>query len=68
MDVEQHIATLYERAKAIIKKDTSMAYCNEKEQLFLEMDVLGVDLSASLLHMRDKMQFSKNEIANNASL
>ena len=53
---------LYDRAKASIKKDTTMT-CNEKEQLYIE-DMLGVGLGASLLQVRDQMQFLRKEAPN----
>ena len=43
-----------------------MAFCNEKEQLYLETNVLGV--GASLLQIWDGMQFSWNEAPDNAAL
>ena len=49
-------------------KDASMAFCNEKEQLYLETDMLGVGLGASLLQVRDRMWLSKNEAPENTGL
>ena len=59
--MEQHIPNLYNRDKNIIKKNATMAFYKEEEQLYLETDMLGVGLRASLLEMRDVMQFSRNE-------
>ena len=38
---------LCERAKSPIKTDASIAFNNEKEQLYLQKDTLGVTLRAS---------------------
>ena len=57
---------LYDRAKNIMKKNAVMVFYNEKEQLYLETDVLGVGLGASILHVTDEMQFPKNEAPDNA--
>ena len=39
-----------------------------KRKLYLEMHVLGVGLGASLVHAMGRMQFSRNEVPNNAAL
>ena len=49
-------------------KGVSMAFFNEKEQLYLETDVSGVSLKATLLQARDGMQFPKDEASNNMAL
>ena len=45
-----------------------MTFYNEKEQLYLEQDVLGVGLAASLLQVRDGMQFTRNEAPDSVAL
>ena len=45
-----------------------MAFYNEKEQLYLETDVSGVSLRASLLPVRDKMWLPRNKAPDNAAL
>ena len=45
-----------------------MVFYNEKVQLYLETDVSGVYLGASLLQVRDRMQFPRNKSPNNAAL
>ena len=45
-----------------------MTFNSGKELLYLEMDVLGVSLGAGLLHVRDGMQFPRNEAPDNAAL
>ena len=46
---------LYNRAK--VKKNATIMFYNEKEQLYLETDILCVGLGASLLQVRDGMWF-----------
>ena len=45
-----------------------MAFNNEKEQLFLEMDTLGVGIGASLLQTVDGMQFPRDEAPEDTAL
>ena len=59
---------LYKRGNSLIKKYGSMAFYNEKEQLYLEMDMLGVSLRASLLQSRDEVQFSNDETSDNMAV
>ena len=65
--MEQHIPSHYDKQKATIKKDASMAFCYEKEQLYLEIDALGVGAGTSLLQVRGGMQFPRTEATNNAA-
>ena len=58
---------LYDRAKAIIKKDTTMAFYNKKGQLYIDTDASGLGLRPSLLYLRDGMQFPRNEAPYNAA-
>ena len=44
-----------------------MAFYNEKELLYLEVDALGLGLRASLLQVRAGMWFQRNEAPNNAT-
>ena len=53
---------------SITEKRHSVALYNEKVQPFIETNVLGLGLRASLLQVRDGMQFPKNEAPNNAAL
>ena len=58
-----------DRAKSIIKKNaTMMAFYNEKQQLYSKRDVSGVSLWASLLQVRHRMGFPRNEAPYNAML
>ena len=50
---------LYKRAKSLIK-EACMAFHNEEEQIYLEAYLLGISLRASLLQMRDGMEFPKD--------
>ena len=59
---------LYYRAKNIIKKNVTIVFYNEKEQLYLEMDALGVELGAGLVSVRDRMWFPRNEAPQSAAL
>ena len=45
-----------------------MAFYNEKEELYLETDVLGVSLRASFLQVRDGKWFPKDEAPENVAL
>ena len=69
INMEQHRPKpIQQRAKSITKKNTTMVFHNEKEQLYLGRDALGVGLGAGLLKVRDGMQFQRNEAPNNAAL
>ena len=46
----------------------TMAFYNEKEQLYPEADMSGVGLGASLLQVRGGMQFPRNGAPNNATV
>ena len=59
---------LCDRAKIIIKEDAAMAVYNEKEQLYLETDTSDVDLTGSLMQVRDGMQSPRYAAPNNATL
>ena len=63
-----NISNLYDRAKAIIKKDATVEFYNEKEQMYLEIDGSSVGLGANLVQVRDGMWFPKNEAPNIAAL
>ena len=54
MDREQHIPEVILKAKPLTRKYVSMAFYNEKEQLYLGTDALGVGLRAILLTKLDK--------------
>ena len=59
---------LYDRRRAIIKKDATTAFHKEKEHLYLERDASGMGLRATYLQMRGRMWFSINEACDNAAL
>ena len=61
MDLQQHLLQPIQQSQNIIKKNATMVFYNEKEQLYLETDASGVGLGASVLHMRDRMWFPRNE-------
>ena len=48
MDINQTCKELYNKAKAIVKKDTCMKIYSKKEPLYLEADASGVSLGAGL--------------------
>ena len=53
-------------AKNIIKKkNATMMFYNEKEQLYLKTDALGVGLGECLIQARDRMWFPRKEACNN---
>ena len=45
-----------------------MAFYNEKEQLYIERDVSGVGLVASLLQVRDGILFQKSKTTDDTAL
>ena len=45
-----------------------MVFYNEKQQLYLDINALGVGLVASLLQVRDRMWISRHETPNYAVL
>ena len=51
-----------------IKKDTFKAFYDENKQLHLEIDKSGVSLRASLLQVRDRMQFPVTKAPDNTAL
>ena len=59
---------LYKRANSLINKDMSIVFYSEKEQPYLETGANGVGLRASLLQVREGMQFPKDEASNNMAL
>ena len=52
---------LYDKANNIIKKNETMAFYNEKQQLYLETNASDVRLGASLLQAWDWMWFPRDE-------
>ena len=44
-----------------------MAFCNKKEQLYIETDVWYVGLRESLLQVKCRVLFPENETYNNAA-
>ena len=67
MDMEQYTPKPPQKSQ-IHHKNAAMAFYNKKEQLYLEIDALGIALEAGLLQMRDDMQFLRNEAPDNAEL
>ena len=51
---------LYDKPKALIKKDTCMKFCNNKT-VYLKMDTLGVDFMESKSLFRAKTHYSNIE-------
>ena len=49
---------LYERARALIKKDTCMKFFDEKKLLYIEIDASGVGLRSGLLQVRKGYELS----------
>ena len=60
--------SLYNRAINIIKKNMTMTFYNEKEQLYIETDALGAGLGACLWQAMDGMWFPRNEAYDNVAL
>ena len=52
----------------IIKRNVTMSFYNEKEQLYLETDTSGEGAGTSLLQGRDGMWFLRNEAPDNVAL
>ena len=57
---------MYDKAKAVIKKDAARAFYNKKGQVYLETEVSGVGFRGSLLQMRVGMQFPRSEAPHNS--
>ena len=53
--MEQQYQYLYDHAKIIIKTDATMPFYNEKEKVYLEIDVEGVGLKANFMQVMDGM-------------
>ena len=52
---------LYHGAKIFIKKNATVAFYNDKQQLCSKTNASGVSLGESLLQVRDGMQFQRHE-------
>ena len=55
------------RGKTITKKNATMAFYNEEEQLYLETGMFGIGLGASLLQVRNIIDFPSNDTSDNAT-
>ena len=56
--------TLCDRVKNMIKKNTTMEFYNENEQLHLETDAFSVGLAATLMQVRDGMHSPRSKAPN----
>ena len=56
---------LYDKAKAIIKKDTCLKFYNEMEPVYLETGASDIDVGARLLQVRDGMSYPRDEASDN---
>ena len=56
------------KAKTINEYNVTTVLYNEKQQLYLEADALGVDPSARLLQVWDRIWFQMNKAPNSAAL
>ena len=61
MDLEQHIPKLVWHEPKTSTKNATMAFYSEKLQFNLEIDASGAGQGASLLQVRDRMWFPRNE-------
>ena len=59
---------LYDKAKKIIKKDTSMKFHYVSIPIYLETDASGVSLGAGLLQVMEGMNCGHDEVPHNATL
>ena len=59
---------LYNNTKALVKKGTCMKFYNERQALYLETDMSGVGLGASLLQVRESMNCTCDEAPNSIAL
>ena len=57
----------FDRAKSI-KKNVTMTFYNENEQLYIEKDTSGVRLGTSVLQVRYVMWYPRNEAPYNTTL
>ena len=59
---------IYERAKSLVKENMCMKCYNVRKPLYLETDVSGVGLGATLLQVRDTLSCGYDELSDNAML
>ena len=63
-----HTKTYTREPKTFIRKNVTVTFYNEKEQLYLETDTSDVNLRTSLLQGRNILWFLRNEAPENAAL
>ena len=56
---------LYDKSKAVTRKDTCMKFYNEMKPLYLKTDASTVGMGAMLLQVRDDVNSPKDETTDN---
>ena len=56
------------KVKSLKRKDASMAFYKEKEQLYIQAKTMGVNVITGLLQGRDRIGFPKDEAPDNMAL
>ena len=59
---------IYERAKSLVKEDTSMKYYDVRKPLYLENDASGGGIGGALLQVRDNLNCRYNEAPDSTML
>ena len=66
MDIEQSIQKPIWQGQEHSQEEYNHGNLQQKEELYLETDAIGVGLGVSLMQVRDGIKFSKNEVSDNA--
>ena len=59
---------LFDKAKSIITEDTGIKFCDETQLLYLETDVSGIRLRATLLQTRSGTNCLRDKVPDNSIL
>ena len=68
MEWQQHLPKPIQNSEDYYQKECNSGILQQEEQLYLETKALGISVGASLVQVRDGLQFLRNEVPNNATL